>query len=94
MAEIRSLTPLAPIPVVPEDQSDPAALVRRDSATTRTLLLAGRRQYTAAGLVVADRLSRGWLIRTGNPYLEEIDSVRAAIGRHGAYVLNLSHEWG
>jgi hypothetical protein len=38
-------------------------------------------------------LSRRWLARQGNPYLDEIDHVARRLGRPGAYFLNIIFEW-
>jgi len=40
-----------------------------------------------------DQLSHSWLARRANPYLDEIRHVAAAIGRPGAYFLNIIYEW-
>ena len=40
-----------------------------------------------------DRLSRRWLVRAGNAYVEEVDETGRRIGAPGARFLNLSHEW-
>ena len=42
---------------------------------------------------VADRLSRRWLERQENPYLDEIRHVAAKLGRPGVYFLNIVYEW-
>ncbi|MFN4088982.1 MAG: hypothetical protein ACK4QW_08075 [Alphaproteobacteria bacterium] len=57
------------------------------------LLACGQRRYGAMSVRLADRRSRAWLVRNGNPYLAETDAVAARIGRPGAYMLNLSFEW-
>jgi hypothetical protein len=43
---------------------------------------------------MADRVSRRWLARSGNPYLGEIDEVARALRRPGAHFLNIHYEWG
>lgn len=45
-------------------------------------------------LKVADRISRGWLARSGNPYLPEIDAMSRALGRAGGHFFNVHYEWG
>ena len=42
----------------------------------------------------ADRLSRQWLEKANNPYLNEIDLIAGAMATPGAYVLNTCLEWG
>ena len=42
---------------------------------------------------IGDPLSRRWLMRQGNPYLDEILSAAAALGRPGAFLLNVIYEW-
>ncbi|MET4698180.1 hypothetical protein ABIE65_001197 [Constrictibacter sp. MBR-5] len=66
-----------------------------DAAPDRAIRLLewGERKYGLAAMRMADRRSRGWLIRAGNPYVAEIDAIAARIGRPGAFMLNLSFEW-
>jgi hypothetical protein len=45
------------------------------------------------GAAIADRLSRRWLERQDNPYLDEIRRVAAQLRRPGAYFLNVVYEW-
>jgi hypothetical protein len=44
-------------------------------------------------LALGDRVSRRWLERTANPYLDEIAAVARAVGEPGAFLLNISYEW-
>jgi hypothetical protein len=58
-------------------------------------LVAGAASRTPDLLIrMADRVSRGWLARSGNPYLGEIDEVARILGRPGAHFLNIHYEWG
>lgn len=43
---------------------------------------------------LADARSRRWLEASGNPFVAEIEAVHAEAGRPGAWLLNLSYEWG
>jgi hypothetical protein len=43
---------------------------------------------------ITDPISRQWLARAGNPYLDEIDAIAVLTGRPGTYTLNTSFEWG
>ncbi|MEZ5926045.1 MAG: hypothetical protein R3D57_16875 [Hyphomicrobiaceae bacterium] len=45
-------------------------------------------------LTLADRISRQWLARSANPYLDEIDAVARRLGRAGGYFFNVHYEWG
>lgn len=45
-------------------------------------------------LPLADRRSHGWLSRTANPYLYEIESFADIVEKPGVVALNLSYEWG
>jgi hypothetical protein len=45
-------------------------------------------------LPVADRISRAWLERTRNPYLDEIHMLATRLGIAGVYALNVVFEWG
>ena len=43
--------------------------------------------------VIADGLSRRWLERQNDPYLEEIRHIAVKLGRPGVYFLNIVYEW-
>ncbi len=84
---------LPTIPVIDLGDAPPAALVDAERAHAGALLAGARRQYGPLVLRWGDRLSRRWLVRAGNPYVEEIDEAARRIGEPGAHFLNLSHEW-
>jgi hypothetical protein len=69
-----------------------AAVAQADD--TAAILQAARRQYSAAGLVLGDALSRRWIARNATPLADEVGAVAASIGGPGAHLLNLSFEWG
>ena len=71
----------------------PGLLAATPDRAHRLLDLAERRYRGRWPLRLADRQSRRWLARTGNPYLAEIDAVAGMIARPGAHMLNLSFEW-
>ncbi len=82
------------LPRIPIFDGTPLDLLRRRPEAGLALIERARRAYSPAGLALADRISRAWLVRSGNPYLDEIDAVAARLGRPGAHMLNLSYEWG
>jgi hypothetical protein len=45
------------------------------------------------GAAVADVMSRRWLERQQNPYLDEIRRVATGLARPGVYFLNIVYEW-
>ena len=49
--------------------------------------------YGMGTLKIGDFLSRRWLKRNNNSYLDEIDLVHIIAPHEGAYMLNLSYEW-
>ncbi|HEX7970166.1 MAG TPA: hypothetical protein VF502_18225 [Stellaceae bacterium] len=53
----------------------------------------GSHVFLPAAAVIADRLSRRWLERQGNLYLDEIHHVARRLGRPGVYFLNIVYEW-
>lgn len=87
----------AEIPVIPVGRFPSAELCRHAPERVRTLVAEalGARSHPLLPLVTGlmDRLSHSWLARQGNPYLEEIRHVAAAIGRPGAFFLNTVYEW-
>lgn len=52
------------------------------------------RSLGTVAMPLADRASRAWLVRSGNPYLSEIDAVAEILRIDGVYFLNLCFEWG
>lgn len=79
------------IPVVAGTTLD---LLEAGLPAARALLAEARRRYSAFGVAAADRVSRLWLARTGNPYLPEIDRLAGRVGEPGLTMLNISYEWG
>lgn len=84
------------IPVVDARGADhPAAFAATQRPEdTAAILDAAHRHYSRAGLALGDALSRRWLGRNGTPLAAEVAAVAAGIGQPGAYLLNLSFEWG
>lgn len=84
------------IPVVEaRGAAHPAALAAAACpAEVAAILATARRRYTAAGLAAGDALSRRWLARNASPLGAEVAAVAATVGRPGAWLLNLSYEWG
>src|SRR5260221_11861989 len=72
-----------------------AALFDAHAERAAALIDTALRSYpflpTAAA--IADRLSRRWLERQQNPYLDEIRHVAARSGRPGVYFLNIVYDW-
>ncbi len=83
------------IPLTAVGTGGAAALFDAHAQSAAALIDAALRSYpflpTAAA--IADRLSRRWLERQENPYLDEIRHVAAQLGRPGAYFLNIVYEW-
>ena len=71
------------------------SLVDRQRPLAERLLDTARRVYTPPVLRIADRLSRRWARRALPADLRtEIEAVEAALGRPGAWLMNLNYEWG
>ena len=84
---------LPAIPVIEVGAGGPVAVFEAERARAKDLLASGKRCYGHALVRFGDALSRRWLIRTRNPYLEEIAAVAAHPETAGVYFLNLSLEW-
>src|SRR5258708_30022780 len=86
---------IAEIPLTPVGPGGAAATFDAQAERAAALIATALRSYpflpTAAA--IADRLSRRWLERQQNPYLDEIRHVAARIGRPGVYFLNIVYEW-
>ncbi len=72
----------------------PEELFEREIDRARSLLAAGSSHYPTFAVKLADRLSRNWLERSGNPYLGEIDAMNARLEAPGIYFLSVNYEWG
>lgn len=84
---------LPAIPVLDVGPAGPGAVLMREKARARELLEAAQGAYGRTTIAVLDRLSRQWLARCHNPYLNEIDSLARQLKAPGAHFLNLSFEW-
>lgn len=85
---------LPTIPIHDLGNASPVALAQLECDRAALLLDIGRSTYGRAMVAIADRLSRRWLLRTGNPYRDEIDAIAAVLKKKGTHLLNLSFEWG
>jgi hypothetical protein len=91
----QSAAPALPaIPVVELAGPCGPALLRRYPERAAGLLAAARTRHGASFLAAADRVSRRWAVRNRVPYLAEIAEVAGLLARPGAWMLNLSFEWG
>ena len=41
-----------------------------------------------------DRLARTWLVRSGSPYIADIEAIAVALKFPGIWLLNGSYQWG
>jgi hypothetical protein len=81
------------IPLIDAGRDGPTALAAAAPDHLARIMAISEKRYGRVALALGDRISRGWLERTANPYLTEIAAVARAIGRPGAHLLNLSYEW-
>ncbi|HSV28149.1 MAG TPA: hypothetical protein VLL76_01285 [Candidatus Omnitrophota bacterium] len=81
-------------PAIPVVQGKTQDLLQAHLSAARALMATARRMYTPVGVRVADRVSRAWMERTGNPLLPELDALAAIVGEPGLHLLNASYEWG
>ncbi|WP_282605073.1 hypothetical protein [Pelagibius sp. Alg239-R121] len=89
-----NVTRLPAIPVHDLDAQWPEKLFQREIERAKSLLAAGSGHFPDFVVKQADRLSRSWLRRSGNPYLDEIDAMNAKLDAPGIYFLNVNYEWG
>jgi hypothetical protein len=87
------MSALPAIPVIDARDGGPPAAALSAERGMRELLDQARRLIPSPLLALSDRVSRYWLARSGNPFLDEIDAIAALAGRSGAYTLNTSFEW-
>ena len=83
------------IPLTAIGRGGAAALFDAHAERARALIETALRShpFLPMAAAVADRLSRRWLERQENPYLDEIRHVAARLGRPGVYFLNIVYEW-
>lgn len=84
----------ATLPAIPLHEVAAAGdLLHLEPLRLAALIEAAERRYPRPAIALADRLSKRWLRASANPYLGEIETVAARLGRPGAHFLNLSYEW-
>lgn len=89
------------LPLIPLETGNPVTLLQRHpekaralaAAAANTLGLASRLAFAALARRT-DQLSRDWLVRQDNPYLEEIDAMAGILRIPGVHALNVCFEWG
>lgn len=84
---------LPQIPTIELGDAGPLALLEAEAARAERLLSISAKVYPRPLVRLGDRLSRQWLLRSGNPHLGEIDAIAARLGQPGAYFLNVNYEW-
>ncbi|HKT19437.1 MAG TPA: hypothetical protein VJR47_15420 [Stellaceae bacterium] len=88
---------IAEIPLVQVDAHASAAMCRHDLDRMEALVRSAlsRRSHFLLPLVaeIVDKISRAWLARQIDSYLEEICHVATLLGRPGAFFLNAVYEW-
>ena len=88
-------------PFIDIRSSGPRQLVDEYPDRAKELIHASRRTLglfselvSRAILPSGDSISHDWLIKTNNPYLDEIDYYATRLGVPGIYALNICFEWG
>ena len=85
---------LPEIPVVELGAGYALALLEAERRRAEALLDLAKAGYPAIAVRLGDRVSRRWLEKHANPYLDEVHAVARSLGTPGAYFLNVNHEWG
>lgn len=81
------------LPAIPLIDGGPLELMRAEPERLADLIRTAERAYTRPAIALGDAVSRRWLERVDHTHLDELRAVAAALGRPGAYLLNLSYEW-
>lgn len=87
-------TELPQIPVFPCGPDFPVATLAAFETEARALIDGATTGVPLSALRVADRISRRWLVKSGNAHLTEIDAIAEKLGRPGAHYLSVNYEWG
>ncbi len=89
------------IPYIDIRQTSPVHLVENHVDQARALINASHdtvgllsKALSVVILPLGDHYSKKWLIKTGNPYNDEIDQYVNILRIRGVYALNLCYEWG
>lgn len=85
---------LPEIPVLDVGPGFPLETLEREEPRAHALLADATRYVPRAALRSLDAISRRWLQKWENDYLDEIDAVARRLGRPGAYFLSVNYEWG
>lgn len=85
---------LREIPVLELGAGHALGLIEAERGRADALLGAAQAHYPGFVINFGDRVSRRWLERNGNPYLDDIHAVAGALGIPGLYFLNVNYEWG
>lgn len=93
-APLREAAVLPAIPVIETARDFPIQTLMHFKARAHDLFDAATRRYPARALAALDKISRAWLVRTGNTHLGEIDAIAEVLGRPGTYFFSINYEWG
>jgi hypothetical protein len=95
------MKPLISIPYSDIREGSPLDLLDAHIGNAHALVAAATNTYGPLGqlasraiLPLGDNISRRWLERCQNPYLDEIHAIANWLGRDGIYFLNVCFEWG
>jgi hypothetical protein len=90
----RAARTLPEIPVLNVGADWPFEVLDRELDRVHALLTESSGRIPKLAIRLADAISRRWLERWHETYLDEIDRISARVARPGAYFLNVSYEWG
>jgi hypothetical protein len=87
---------LPPMPLIDVPAGEEPALhgMRMEPRRLKTLLDAGYKFYTPAGVRIAEHLTRRWARRLTTPYADVVERTADLAGRPGLFLMNHSYEWG
>lgn len=85
---------LPEIPLLRCGPDFPMATLTAFDGEARALIAGATAGVPARALAVADRISRRWLVKSGNTHLDEIDAIAGKLGCPGAHYLSINYEWG
>jgi hypothetical protein len=81
------------IPVIDARRGGAPQIARVATGRLIDVHRSARRLVTPPLLGLGDHVSRRWLARNNNPYLDEIRAITELLPGRGAYALNTSFEW-
>ncbi len=85
---------LKEIPIIEVDKNWPLQTLEHFPEHAEILLDNAAKRFSNLTLKIGDFQSKRWLNKSNSPYIKDIENVHQNTNKPGAYLLNISYEWG